>query len=138
MIETEQYYLNQYTEKFNISMYAGKTTGVEVSEEKRERISTALKNAGLKGRKKSEQTKLNMRKPKSAEHAENIKKAQEAVIKKVYQYSLDGHFINEHRSISDAGKIFSERERDRSAISATCCGRQKTARGFKWSFKKIQ
>lgn len=132
--ELEQYYLDLYKDKFNISQFSASTRGVKCSNEKKKLISESLKKAGLKGIKKSEETKKRMRKPKSKTHILNIKKAQEKVIKKVYQYSLDYKLIKIHRSIADASKDSGFR---RSDISAACNGRQKTAKNFIWSFKKL-
>ena len=132
--EVEQYYLNLYKDKFNISQFSTSTKGVKCSDEKKKLISDSLKKAGLKGIKKSEETKARMQKPKSKAHILKIKEAQEKVIKTVYQYSLDVKLIKIHRSITDASRNSGFRHSD---ISAVCNGRQKTAKNFIWSFKKL-
>jgi len=132
--QREQYYLNLYKEKFNISEFSTSTKGVKCSEEKKKKISESLKKAGLKGILKSEKTKTRMRKPKSASHIKNIKKAQRNVIKTVYQYNFNIELLNVFESISEASKKTGFRRND---ISAVCNKRQKTAKGFIWSFNKL-
>jgi group I intron endonuclease len=130
----EQHYLDLYKSKFNISKFSCSTKGVKCSEEKKVKISKSLKVANLKGIPKSEETKARMRKPKSKEHTARIKAAQKLVIKTVYQYSLDLGLIEEYESISEAARKTGFRHGD---ISAVCNLRQKTAKGFIWSFKKL-
>lgn len=132
--EREQYYLNKYKNKFNISEFSASTKGVKCSEEKKRKISESLKKAGLKGIPKSEETKKRMRKPKSEEHKLKIKKAQEKVMKKVYQYDINKNLINEFNSITSAEK---ETNFTTGGISSACNKKQKTAYGFIWSFKKL-
>lgn len=53
--------------------------------------------------------------------------------KKVYQYSLEGKLIKEHKSAKEASnKGFS-----RVGISNCCTGKNKTHKGFIWSFEKL-
>ncbi len=132
--QNEQYYLNTIKDKFNISEFSASTKGVRCSIEKRKLISESLKKAGLKGIKKSYETRQRMSKPKSESHRINIKKAQEKVIKKVYQYDLNIELIKAHRSITDAAKNTGVRRGD---ISAACNGRQKTAKNYIWSFREL-
>ena len=133
LIEREQFYFSQFEYKFNIQMFAISSLGRVCSDEVKNKISKSLLNAGLKGRKKSEETKKAMRKPKSIEHREKIKIAQKNVIKKVFQYDLKLNLINTFESISLASKTLKIDFRD---ISANCNKRQKTARGFIFSFTK--
>ena len=51
--------------------------------------------------------------------------------KKVYQYDLDGVFINEFKSISDAEKATKIRH-----ISCACLGKLNFAGGYQWRFEK--
>lgn len=131
LLPREQYYLNKYKSKFNIDTIAGSSLGRKCSKETRIKISKKLKAANLKGRKKSEITKERMRKPKTKEHALKIKEAQKYTRKKVYQYSLNLELLNIFESVSEAGRITNIGRRD---ISANCNNRQKTAKGYIWSF----
>lgn len=55
-------------------------------------------------------------------------------IKKVYQYDLDGNYLNEYDSIVDAAKSIGTNKHG--SISQCCNGKTKTANGYRWSFKK--
>lgn len=52
----------------------------------------------------------------------------------VIQYSLNGDFIAEYRTISEACRSVCG---DASAIARCCRGKQKTSYGYIWKFKKI-
>lgn len=69
----------------------------------------------------------------------NAKKGGQAsaavVSKKVFQYSKDGEFIREHKSLSDAAEYVGKERRKSSQISCCCNGKQKTAFGFIWKYK---
>ena len=105
----------------------------ECTEETRKKISESLKNAGLRGILKSEETKKRMRKPKSKLHVMKIKEAQRKVIKTVYQYSMNMEYLDTYESVSDAARQTNIQRKD---ISANCNNKQKSAHGFIWSFKK--
>lgn len=55
--------------------------------------------------------------------------------KAVCQYSLNGEFIREYSSITEAKKNFSKKN---GHISAVCHGKRNTAYGYKWKFKESQ
>ena len=134
LIEREQYFIDLYPNKFNINPIAGNSLGRPCSKETRLKISNSLKKANLKGIPKSEATRQKMKKPKTKEHTLKIKAAQANTRKKVYQYSLEKELINIHQSILDAVRDTGVGRRD---ISANCNGRQRTAKGFIWSFKQL-
>jgi len=134
LIKREQFWFTKFEYKFNIALFAGSTLGRVYSEATKNKISNSLKNAGLKGIQKSEETKNAMRKPKSDKHKENIKKAQKAVIKTVYQYDLEMNLINTFESISLASKSLNI---DRQQISANCNNRQKSCKGYNFKFNKL-
>ena len=134
LISREQYYFSIYENKFNILKYAGSTLGRKCPKDVRLKISKSLKKAGLKGVPKSEETKRRMSKPKSKEHALNIKKAQKKTIKTVYQYNLNLELIGVFESLSFASKVLSI---DRRQISANCNEKQKTCNGFIFKFYKL-
>ena len=52
-------------------------------------------------------------------------------VKKVYQYTIDGIFIKEYKSLTDASKTTSLNFKN---ISACCNGKTKTCGGFRWSY----
>lgn len=52
--------------------------------------------------------------------------------KRVYQYNLDGTFINSFGSAGEAGRHL--KKEDSSNIRACACYKSKTAYGFKWSY----
>lgn len=54
-------------------------------------------------------------------------------IKKVYQYSLEGDFIQEWKAASDAAAFYNC---EVSALCACCRQQAKTCCGFQWSYKK--
>ena len=53
--------------------------------------------------------------------------------KSVLQYDLQGNFIKEWSSMSEALKFTNNGKGD--GISGCCLGKQKTAYGFKWKYK---
>jgi group I intron endonuclease len=53
--------------------------------------------------------------------------------KRVYQYDLDGAFINSFGSTEEAGRHL---EKYGANIRKCACGKQETAYGFKWSYVK--
>lgn len=54
--------------------------------------------------------------------------------KKVYQYDLDGTFIQEHESAAEAERFFGKCN---SKISQCCLGKRKSTYGYLWSYDKI-
>ena len=88
-----------------------------------------------KGKKVSEERKQKMRKPFSNEHKISLK---EGIIKsrgsKTNQYDLEGNFIKEWPSASTAEYIL--RGKGSNNITDCCKGKQKTAYGFIWKYKK--
>ncbi len=52
------------------------------------------------------------------------------LVKPVLQYDLDGNFIKEWESVNDVSRYFKT-----SSISATCKGKLKTSKGFRWKYK---
>lgn len=57
---------------------------------------------------------------------------QSSLTQKVTQYSLDGEFINDYNSISEAVRETGTRH---SSIYACCVGKYKTANGYLWKYK---
>lgn len=58
-------------------------------------------------------------------------------IKVVYQYNLEGLYLNEYKSVTEAAKSITTEESAITAICACCNGRGYTAKGFKWSYEKV-
>ena len=91
------------------------------------------------GKSKSDQHKLNMKKPKKhglklsqREYTWNIQLKESIIMAKstpVIQYTLDGIFIKEYSTIAEPLKLgFGD-------VDAALRGRQKTAGGYIWKFK---
>ncbi len=99
--------------------------GHDVSEETRQKISESLlgeKNHNH-GKPKSKETRQKLSDSKKGE--KNYKS------KRVYQYALDGTFIDSFGSGGEAGRHF---KKSGANISACACGKYKTAYNFKWSY----
>lgn len=54
--------------------------------------------------------------------------------KKVYQYDMDGNFIQEHESASSAERFLGKCN---SKISQCCLGKRKSTYGYLWSYNKV-
>lgn len=54
--------------------------------------------------------------------------------KTVYQYTKDGVFVAEYLSAHEVERLFGYSQ---SHISACCCGKQKTAYGYIWSYQQL-
>lgn len=62
-----------------------------------------------------------------------MKDAKRNVMKRVFQYSLDGQFISEYESVSEASRITGVYS---GVISSCCLNNGKTAGGYQWSYKQ--
>lgn len=60
-------------------------------------------------------------------------RSSQSSIKKVYQYSLNGDYINEYKSLSSA---YRETGINHKSISECCLGKTKQCKGYVWSYKK--
>lgn len=102
------------------------------------------KSLAMRGKKHSEETKNKMRmaalgKSKSETHKENMRKNRLPIIegvkqsnsKSIFQFDLQKNFIKEWPSITEAKK------HTHGDINACCSGRQKSAGGFYWEYKKV-
>jgi hypothetical protein len=80
---------------------------------------------------KSEETKQKMRTSRSEQGKLNMRVPKPNLQTPIFQYDLEGNFIKEWKSITDA-YLFLGKNTNSSGI--TCClkGRQKTAYGFIW------
>ena len=56
--------------------------------------------------------------------------------KPVLQFDLDGNFIMEHKSASDAVRYLNVKKYSASTITNCCKGKGETALGYKWKYKK--
>jgi len=97
------------------------------SKETRKKISKSLL-----GKKDSEETKQKKREAHLGEKNHMFGKTGENIhnSKRVYQYDLDGTFINSFESGGEAGRHL---EKSARSINRCACGERKTAYGFKWS-----
>ena len=129
--------------------------GIPMDEETKQKISETV--IGIP---KSDEHKQNMRKPKEEKHKKNMRipksdghkqrmsearkgeknhmfgKAGEKHhnSKRVYQYALDGTFIN---SFGSSGEAAWNLKKTGQNIRACASGKCKTAYGFKWSYTKL-
>ena len=55
-------------------------------------------------------------------------------MKKAYKYDLDGNFIQEYKSVKEAGKL---NNCDPSSIAKICRGLKETCHNFRWSYEKM-
>lgn len=84
------------------------------------------KNGRLKGRKISEEAREKLRHHPNIVGNTNRRRP-------VYMYSMDGEFIKEFSCFLLASQ---ETGADHSNISACCCGRLKSTKGYRWSYIK--
>lgn len=64
---------------------------------------------------------------------EHYKKAIEKIKRKIKQYDLDGNFIQEYNSITEASKKYNIHPTN---IKNACKGKYKTSCGFVWKYSK--
>lgn len=67
-------------------------------------------------------------------HPEGIERYEDKTKRHVYQYSLNGEFLGEFESISEAGRVI---DVDNGTISACARGHRQSAGGFIWSYEKF-
>ena len=114
--EREQYWIDtfdSYYNGYNCTPKAQNCMGRPVSEETRQKISNTLKG----------------RKCGRILTKEEFKVLGEARKKKVYQYTADGLFIQEYKSVSEFSNEIGVQSQIRVAIRADRC-----AKGFYWSY----
>lgn len=112
--------------------------GVHLSEETKMKLSIA--NKGRKHGPMSEERKETLRQlhagvPKSEEHKKKISQTllgrpNKACWKTILQYSLDGNFIKEWDSITEAQEYYHTKH-----ISACATGKRNNAAGYYWTYK---
>jgi hypothetical protein len=88
------------------------------------------KSTRLKGRKLTEEHKAKIK----AKRGHLKGRANTWFAKPVLQYDLDGNFIKEFGSQTEAQYIMGKPSSD--GVGACCRGNQKSAYGFKWKYKK--
>jgi len=101
----------------------GKTRSDETKQKQRE--ANIGENNPMWGEHHTKETKQKMSESKKGEKNHNSKR--------VYQYTLDGTFIN---SFASTGEAESHLEKNGSSIRGCARGRRKTAYKFKWSYVK--
>lgn len=99
-----------------------KMSEAQLEVQKSEEIKQKMSEARL-GKTRSEETKQKMSEAQRGEKHHNSKK--------VYQYDLDGTFINSFGSTGEAGRHL---KTSGDSISACARGKRKNAYGFKWSY----
>jgi group I intron endonuclease len=156
LIEKEQYYLDTLNPDYNILKKAYSPLGVKRTEEFKLHLSNLM--TGRKRPSFSEEWKKNMGivrkgKPKSEEWKKKVSvwmKGKQNCLgrilseetrnkigagnsKPIIQYSLQGEFIKEWKSITDAILTLNIKSNH---IGACCNGKRKKSFGFKWKFKE--
>jgi len=133
--------------KFNLGKHHSEETKIKISESNKGKIvseETRLKKSkSMLGRKNTIQQNINISKgligkKKSKQHIENMMKNRVKIIeatikalsKPINQYDLEGNFIKEWSSQTEAKKYY------KCDINSCLRERQKTAGGFKWRYKK--
>lgn len=112
--------------------------GKTLSDEHKQKISESHlgKTHTNETKRKMSQAKIGL--PKSDEHKKKISEAQTGeknhASKRIYQYDLDGTFINSFGSSEEAGRHL---EKDGTSIRSCARGKYKTAYSFKWSYKPL-
>ena len=135
-----------YIEKFRKQGYhlLNKNNGGGGPEKWKEESIQKLKSHPTRGKKISESNKgkhsTNKGKPLSEEHKQKIKQTREFLKYRkniwqntpVLQYDLQGNFIKEWESQTDATKYLNKTG---DGVGACCRGKQKNAYGYIWKFK---
>lgn len=148
LLNREQFYINNLNPEFNICKIAGSSFGVKRSDKTKEKIRQA--NLGLKHPEWRNEIKSkaqggenhwtkNKKNPFSLESKLKMSKTHKELYKNGYihpknksiiQYDLNGNFIKEWKSISDAKKVYGN------GIQNNLNNKSKTAYGFKWKYKE--
>jgi len=99
------------------------------SEESRQKMSEAKtgEKHPMYGKEHTEETKKKMSDAHTGKEHTNSKK--------VYQYKLDGTYVNEFYSSGEAARALEKN--NGSKIRSCACGDRKTAYGFKWSYTEL-
>tara|TARA_R110001632_G_scaffold213756_1_gene340179 strand:+ start:38 stop:625 length:588 start_codon:yes stop_codon:yes gene_type:complete len=141
----EQYYIQKYIDLGYKLENKNKGGGgpLMVSQETKNKISATKqtyfktnhhsnkgKSTRLKGRKLTEEHKAKIK----AKRGHLKGRANTWYSKPVLQYDLDGNFIKEFGSQTEAQYIMGKPSSD--GVGACCRGNQKSAYGFKWKYKK--
>ena len=121
--EREEYYISLYNTINNgYNCESGGNENKIVSDETKQKQSEAMKgeNNPLYGKHLTE------------EHKSKLSKAHDKRKIPVSQYTIEGVFIASYESIHEAQRLTNI---DKNTISRCCRGIQKTAGGFKWTYK---
>ena len=124
MLTEEQKYLDMSPE-YNYMKIAGTTNGYKHTEETKKILSERHK-----GRPHIPNSSYEYRAPEYVKKQPKVRKP--TMEKAVIQYTLNGDFIAEYRSIIEASRKI---KKYHSTISAVCRGKFKQAYGFIWRYK---
>ena len=126
--EKHPMYGKEHTEETKKKM-SDAHTGKEHIEESKQKTSEALSGEKhpMYGKEHTEESKQKMSEAKTGEKNSNSKK--------VYQYKLDGTYVNEFYSSGEAARALEKN--NGSKIRSCACGDRKTAYGFKWSYTEL-
>lgn len=133
LLKLEQWFLDNLKPKFNLVKTAGNTLGYKMKPSQKKHL---YGNTYGLGTTRNAETKEKMSawqrgRKLSKTHIENLIKGKS---KKVYQYDLEGNFIQEWASAKIAGEHF---KIHKNSICMAANGKIQTSCKFKWSYKKL-
>jgi hypothetical protein len=136
LLDEKEIYWIKYYNTYNDGLNLTEGGSVNISKNNIKGKSFPQKNKKLKGQKKSIETKRLISESMKGKPVSNLclEKSKKARMKPVLQYDLEGNFIKEWECGKKACISLGFNNVD--GISACCIGKQKTAFGFVWKFKK--
>lgn len=126
LVAIEQKYLDLKPE-YNNAPYANTNLGCKRSASQRKKMSEIRIGKA--------KPLINYHEYKNASSIKFVNKLKPERFVPVNQLDLDGNFIAEYESISQAGRAINRNHKD---IGAVCRGKQISAFGFKWEYKNKQ
>lgn len=131
----EQFYINSLNPKYNICKIAGSPLGVKHTIEARLNMSKAHLGKKLSKESIKKRTKSVLGTKRSEEIKERMRIGSKNQSKIVLQFKLDGTFVKEWRSTSEAARILGFNQSHISACCRNDYGR-KYHKNFIWKYKK--
>lgn len=132
LINREQWYLDNTNCEYNMCRIAGSSLGIKRSEETKKRVGEAFLGKKLSKEHCDKISQALSGRIFSEEHCRNLAIMNEKNYKPILQYTKDGEFIREWKSITEAIKSFTPFAY---SINVNLSGRCKSAKGFIWKYK---